>query len=202
MLQLNDPALFTRGLTNTLIEIYPTYEDFQADYEEIGLDDIPFKNPDFLRTIYYLLMGEYANSEIMNLSRDMFRYRFFTKIMAYGPEYERQLGIQKELIAMEDEALQVSSKVVYNSARNPSQKPPTTETDPNKIGDILPYIDGQNTTNHVRSKLDAWAYLNSLLDHDLTREFIKRFNELFVVSLYGNSGLYYTPIDTTGGYTI
>jgi hypothetical protein len=199
---MNDPSIFTRGLTETLIEIYPTYEDFAADYVEVGLDDIPFKNADFLRTIYYLLMGEYANSEIMNLSLDMFRYRFFTKIMAYGPEFERQLGIQKELLAMGDEALQVSSKTVYNTARNPSQKPPTAETNPNEIGEILPYIDSQNTTNHVRSKLDAWAYLNSLLDHDLTREFIQRFDELFVVSLYGNSGIYYTPIDTTGGMTI
>lgn len=194
-LQVNDPSIFTRGLTSTFDEIYPDYDSFAADYEEIGLNDIPFATADFLRTIYYLLWGEYANSEIMNLSRDMFRVRLFTKVMAYGPEFERQLGIQKELIAMKDEALQVSSKVVYNTARNPSQKPPTAETDPNKIGDILPYIDGQNTTNHVRSKLDAWAYLNSLLDHDLTREFIKRFNDLFTVALSSASGLYYTPID-------
>ena len=198
-IQVNDPSIFSRGLTSTFDEIYPDYESFAADYEEIGLNDIPFKTADFLRTIYYLLWGVYANSEIMNLSRDMFRIRLFTKIMTYGPEFERQLGIQKQLIALSDDALQISSKTIYNTARNPSKKPPTTnENDEEKV-EILQFIDSQSTTNHQRSKLDAWAYLNSLLDNSLTEKFIKRFDELFVVSLQGNSGLYYTPIQYEGG---
>ena len=184
------------GTTMKLIEIYPTAEDFITDYQTIGLTNIPFQDQNFLKTIYYLLMGEYADSATTNSSLDMFRYRFMTRIMSYGPQFERELAIQAELLGMDDESLQMSSETIYNQATNPSKKPPV---DSRKA---LDYIDSQSATLHKRSKLDAWSYLFSMLDGDITAKFIARFDDLFRPVLWGNEAVGYAPLNLEGGYTI
>ena len=93
--------------------------------------------------------------------------------------------MQQKLLSMTDEELQISSKVIYNSAFNPSTAPSTDDMK------ILSTINQQNTTNHKRSLLDAYNYLGELLDADLTKKFIKRFNDLFVRVLRTNNPLYY-----------
>ena len=177
--------LFTQQYTQTFSNIYPTYEDFLNDYNNLGIPQ-RLKEVSFLETIYILLMGEYANSSIMALSEGQFRLRLFTLIMSYGPQYERELGVQTTLLNMSDEELQVSSKAIYNSSFNPSEAP-TTDT-----LDELTTINQQNVTKHKRSKLDAYAMLMDLLDADLTKNFIKRFDHLFVRILRTNQPLYYT----------
>ena len=177
--------LFTQQYTQTLSNIYPTFEDFSEDYQNLGIPQ-RLKDVAFLETIYVLLMGEYANSSIMALSEEQFRLRLFTLIMSYGPQYERELGLQNTLLNMSDEELQVSSKAIYNSSFNPSEAP-TTDT-----LDELTTINQQNVTKHKRSKLDAYAMLMDLLDADLTKNFIKRFDHLFVRILRTNQPLFYT----------
>ena len=193
--------LFNEQWTSSLSEIYPTYDDFLADYNEINLKGLVFsdyktnpENPAFLRIIYLLLMGEYGNSAIRAFSPDLFKVRFFTRIMAYGPTYEKQMEHQKTLLSMTDEELQVSAKAIYNSARNPSQKPPTNSEE------ILPYIDAQSTANHLRSKLDAYAYFNEIIDDTITKEFIKKFDDFFVIVQRTNMPLWY--ITDKGDYEI
>lgn len=193
--------IFSQQWTQTLSQLYPTYEDFLADYNEINLKDIPFsdyatspENPAFLKTIYLLLMGEYGSSAIQSLSPDRFKLRFFTRIMAYGPLYEKQLKHQKTLLSMTDDELRVSAKAIHNSARNPSQKPPTDSEE------ILPYIDAQSTTNHQRSLMDAYAYFDDVADDSLTKKFIKRFDDMFVIMTRTNSPLWY--ITNEGDYTV
>lgn len=186
--------LFSQQWTSSLSELYPTYNDFLNDYNTIGLKELEFENPDFLRTIYYLLMGEYGASAIQSLSPDLFKIRFFTRIMAYGPLYEKQMAHQKTLLAMTDEELRISAKAIYNSARNPSQKPPTASEE------ILPYIDSQSTANHQRSLMDAYAYFDDVADDSLTKKFIKRFDDMFVIMTRTNSPLWY--ITDKGDYTI
>lgn len=184
-----DQQLFTQQYTQTLSNIYPTYEDFQNDYNNLG---IPKRlkdtngNAEFLETIYVLLMGEYGNSSIMALSEGQFRLRLFTLIMSYGPQYERELEVQDTLLAMSDEELQVSSKAIYNTSLNPSVAP-TTDT-----LDELTTINQQNVTKHKRSRLEAYSLLEELLNADLTKNFIKRFDHLFVRVLRTNQPLYYT----------
>lgn len=176
--------LFTQQYTKTLSEIYPDFPSFQSDYNNIGLPT-RLKNDAFLSTIYILLMGEYANSSIMSLSEDQFRVKLFTIIMAQGPQYERELGIQDTLLAMTEDQLMVSSKAIYNTSLNPSTSP-STDTD-----EFLDTINQQNVTKHLRSPLTAYAYLFDLLDADLTKRFIKKFDHLFVRVLRTNSPLYY-----------
>lgn len=186
--------LFSQQWTSSLSELYPTYAEFLNDYNTIGLKELEFENPDFLRTIYYLLMGEYGASAIQSLSPDLFKVRFFTRIMAYGPLYEKQMAHQKTLLSMTDDELRVSAKAIHNSARNPSQKPPTASEE------ILPYIDAQSTTNHQRSLMDAYAYFDDVADDSLTKKFIKRFDDMFVIMTRTNSPLWY--ITNEGDYTI
>lgn len=177
--------LFTGQYTKTLSMIYPTYEEFLGDFTGSGLPNT-FKDAEFLKTIYLVLMSEYMNSSIMSFSEDQFRLKFLTRIMSYGPQYEREFGIQTDLLSLSNEELQVSAKAIYNTAMNPSEAP-TTDT-----LDELPTINQQNTTKHVRSKLDAWALLKELADDSITKKFIKRFDDLFVRVLMTNNPLWYT----------
>lgn len=181
--------IFSENWTKTLSELYPSYDIFFEDYQAIGLNAIPFKDNNFLRTIYLLLMGEYGSSAIMNMSEDLFRVRLFTRIMSYGPQFERELDVQKKLLELSDEDLQISAKAIYNTSMNPSQKPTTNSLEE------LPTVNQQSVTTHKRSQLDAWDYLGNLLDADLTRRFIKRFDGLFVVMLKTNNPLYYKTME-------
>ena len=180
-----ESEIFSENWTKTLSDIYPTYDMFFLDYQNIGLAAIPFKDNNFLKTIYILLLGEYGSSAIMNMSEDLFKIRLFTRVMSYGPQFERELDVQKKLLALSDEDLQISAKAIYNTSMNPSQKPTTNSLEE------LPTVNQQSVTTHKRSQLDAWDYLGNLLDSDLTRRFIKRFDGLFVVMLKTNNPLYY-----------
>lgn len=197
MYQIMDNDYFTTdSLTMRFIEVYPTVEDFITDYNTIGLTDIAFNDTTKianLTTIYYVLMGEYANSKVSNSSLDMFRYRLMTKIMSYGPEYIRKLGIQKTLLTMTDDDLMNSSEIINNSGRNPSNAPAVISRE------SLEYLDSQSATLHKRSKLDAYAYLVSMLDGDITRTFINKFADLFRKMFYGTEVIGYEQINTTGG---
>ena len=106
----------------------------------------------------------------------------------------RELDIQKKLLKMKDEELQISSKTIFNSAQNPSITPSTASTDE------LPYINAQNTTNHRRSQMDAWSAFTQLLNPNLTQEFVKKFDKLFTIVLKTNKPLWYTTNE--GDYTI
>lgn len=177
--------VFTEQWTMTFSQVYPDVETFMKDYSSFGLTAINFQptatdesGKDFLKVIYVLLMGEYANSAIANLSVDQFKARLFTRIMAYGPEYQRKITIQRELLNMSFDELITSSKTIYNTARNPSKSPETTSTEE------LPYINAQNVTSHKRSTMDAYSMLINLLDSDLTKIFIRRFDDLFTIEVY------------------
>ena len=177
--------LFTSQYTKILSNIFPTYEDFYNEYKSCGLP-FRFTNDSFLKTIYIVLMGEYSNSSIMNFSIDQFKLRFFTRIMSYGPQYERELEMQNKLLQLSDDELQISAKAIYNTALNPSTQP-TTDT-----LDELTTINQQSVTKHKRSLMDAYAILEGLLDDNLTQKFVKRFKDLFVVILRTNDPLYYS----------
>lgn len=177
--------MFTGQYTKTLSMIYPSYDKFYEEFTSVGLPNT-FKEQDFLKTIYLVLMSEYMNSSIMSLSEDQFRLKFLTRVMSYGPQFEREFGIQSELLALSNEDLQVSAKAIYNTALNPSEAPSTDTLDE------LTTINQQNTTKHVRSKLDAWALLKELADDGITKKFIKRFDDLFVRVLMTNNPLWYT----------
>ena len=176
--------LFLNPMTQTLSDIYPTYEKFESDYSSIGLEKIPFKDQSFLRHIYLVLMAEYMSSPIASLSVDQFRLKLMNLVTSYGPEFERLIQVQQDLLSMDITELTKSAEAVYNSAFNPSKPLDTVD------GRVLT-VNQQNTTTHHRSKLDAYQYLMSLVNSDITRNFTSRFSKLFAVVLQTNYPLYY-----------
>ena len=56
---------------------------------------------------------------------------------------------------------------------NPSTAPATQTLDE------LPYINGQNTTNYKKSKMDAYGQLWELLNTDVTGQFLTKFKDCF-----------------------
>ena len=185
MKMMYNQQLFTQQYTRSFSNIFPTFEDFSTSYTDSGLPNT-LQDTSFLQTIYLVLMGEYASSSIMSFSEDQFRLKLFTLIMSYGAQYEREFTMQSDLLSMSIDELQTSSKSIYNSSLNPSTAP-TTDT-----MDELPTINQQNVTKHKRSKLDAYALLLDLMDADVTKRFIKRFDHLFVRVLRTNQPLFYT----------
>lgn len=183
-----DQQLFTQQYTKTFSNIFPNYESFEEGWNDLELPET-FTDINFLKTIYILLMGEYGFSSIMSMSEDLFKVKLFTRIMAYGGHYEREFNMQRKLLTMTDEELQVSSKAIFNTSINPSEAP-TTDT-----LDELTTINQQNVTKHKRSLLDAYSYLTSLLDDSITKTFVKRFNDLFVRVLRTNNPLYYITVE-------
>lgn len=177
--------VFTQGWTMSLDDIYSDYETFINDFNTFkDLQQISFKNAEFLKHIYLILLGEYASSSISNMSVDQFKIRFWTRVNQYGPQYERELEIQKDLIGLTEKDLEESSSVIYNSAINPA----STVEDPSST--LIKELNTQNTTFHKRSKLDAYAYLKSLLDKNLSSEFVSKFKGLFTY-IYAGPQLYY-----------
>lgn len=177
--------LFTNQYTRKFSDIYPTFETLQEEYSMSGLPN-RLTDAEFLKTVYIVLMGEYANSSIMNLSEDQFRLRFITRIMSYAPQFERSMKMQDKLLKLSDEELQVSAKAIYNTSLNPSEAPTTNTLDE------LTTINQQSVTKHKRSLMDAYAILDGLLDDSITTKFIKKFDDLFVKVLRTNNPLLYS----------
>ena len=74
---------------------------------------------------------------------------------------------------------------MHNHAYNPSTVPSTGSLDE------LNYINDQNTTNLKKSKMDAYEQLLSLLEVDVTEEFISKFKKCFKVFVAPEEPLLY-----------
>lgn len=176
--------LFTGQFTRTLSDCYPSYEAFLEEYRSLGFP-VVFKDQEFMKTIYLVLMSQYMNSSIKSLSEDQFRLKFLTRVMSYGPQYEREFGIQQSLLSLSDEELTLSAKAIYNTAVNPAME---LDGDYAEVGTV----NQQSVAKHKRSKLDAWAMLKELADDGITKKFIERFDDLFVVILKNNCPIWFT----------
>jgi hypothetical protein len=155
----------------TFQEIYPTENVFLSDVYSSPLRALELAD---LTTIYYLLMAKYGNSTIANSDEQQFKYKLYSIIYSFGPTWSKKMFIQKQLREMSEKDLLAGARAIYNHASNPGTEPSTlslTELDA---------IDSQNTTTHRKSKMEAFAVLLSLLEEDLTGEFISKFKPLFI----------------------
>lgn len=159
------------SLTKKFTEIYDSASDFASDYTTYGLGGIT--DSTLVTKLYYLLYAKYANNFITNIDETQFKYKLFTLIFEYGPTWEKRLGIQTKLRTISDADLLKGAKAIYNHAFNPSTTPSTASLTE------LTYINDQNTTNYVKSEMDAYTQLWNLLVTDVTEEFLNRFSILF-----------------------
>lgn len=168
-------------------DIYPDVDTFLTDYNNSG---IPAKiQQASASTLYYLLLSRHANSTLANYDHSQFKLNLFSIIFQYGPAWEKRLEIQDKLrsLSLEDNSeIYLGSKAIYNSAANPGTTPSTDDLDE------LPFINNQNTTRYKKSKLEGLSILNSLIETDVTEQFLRRFAVLFKKIILGRTLLYTT----------
>ena len=166
-------------------DVYPDVDTFVTDYNTIGIKPT-LNKADSISTLYYLLYSRYGNSVIASSDTNRFRYNLFAIVFSYGPTWEKRLDIQDKLRNLPESELLTGATQIYNHAYNPGTAPTTQALDE------LPAINEQNTSKSKRSKLDGYALLSSLLETDVTEEFIGKFKKLFLVVVQPELPLWYT----------
>ena len=175
---MNNPDLEKTSMrpefdTVRFTQVWDDVDSFKDDYTDNGIPtSISIASA---TTLYYLLYARYGNNPISNYDINQWKYKVFTIIFQYGPTWEKRLAIQERLRALSetDPEFRKGSKAIYNQAMNPATEPTTAQLDE------LTYINQQNTTNYNKSLMDAYAQLWTLLDTDVTEEFLKKFQKLF-----------------------
>lgn len=165
-------------------DVYQEKDTFISDYTTCGIPATV--SPTGITTLYYLLYARYGNSTIASSDENQFKYKLFSIIFSYGPTWEKRLEVQKKLREMTEDELRESAKAIYNHSYNPSTIPSSDTIDE------LTTINDQNVTKHRRSKTDGYALLLSLLETDVTTQFIDRFNKLFITIVEPELPLWYT----------
>lgn len=168
-------------------DIYNSSDEFMADYKNIGLPTI-ISEP-MATTLYYLLYGRFGNDIIASSDTNRFKYRLFSIVWQYGPSWEKKLEIQKKLRDMSESDILTGNRQIYNNATHPATEP-GTGTD-----EELDYIDSQNVTKAKHGKLEGYALLLSLINTDVTQEFLDRFQKLFLTIVQPEAPLYYVTED-------
>lgn len=164
-------------------DIWKEVDQFYEDYTTNGIATTI--SEESVTLLYYLLYARYGNSTIASSDETQFKYKVFSTIFMYGPTWEKRLEIQQELRALTLEEIQDGGKAIYNTALNPNQAPTTTALQE------LKYIDHQNTSNFLKSKVDAYAVIINLLETDVTEQFIGQFKKLFLTVVSPELPLWY-----------
>lgn len=170
------PTLMPQYDTMTFSEIYPDYEKFKKDYDELivlvsGLATV--MTADNVRATFYLLFAKYGNNPIVNFDVTQFKMKLMANIATYGPTWEKKKAVQKTLRDLTETELLQGAKQIYNHAFNPSTVPTTGELEE------VTHINEQNTSNNKRSKMDAYSVLMANLHVDATDEYINKFRNCF-----------------------
>ena len=176
-------SLYGNYRTRKFTDIYDNVDDFLQDYSDNGLPML-VDNKD-MTTLFYLLYARYGNSSIASSDENQFKYKLFSLVFQYGPTWAKRLEIQDKIRNLTEDELRESAKALYNHSYNPSTLPSTDTVDE------LLTINEQNVTKHRRSKTDAYALLNDLLETDVTEEFISKFKKLFITIVEPELPLWY-----------
>lgn len=182
---LYNDSLYGNYRNPKFTDVWDDVTKFVDDFNDSALA-IEFQNETSLSTIFYLLYAKYGNSVIASSDVNQFKYKVYATIFQFGPTWEKRLDIQKELRDKSFDELQMGSKQVYNHAYNPSVAP-TTDT-----LDELITINEQNVTKSKKGILETFSFLYSMLETDVTGEFIDKFKKLFLVVVAPEEPLWYT----------
>jgi hypothetical protein len=167
------------GDVNKLVEAYNTFPPSSTYTGGLTQTEV--------ETIYYLLYARYGNSHIAYTDENQFKYALYSVIWQYGPTWKKRLDVQEQLrqleYSYEENGIFHGGKAIYNHSYNPSSAPTTSE---------LLTINDQNTTNYKKSQMEGYSQLLSLLETDVTGEFIDKFKKLFIVVTAPDYPLYYT----------
>lgn len=168
-------------------DIWPSANVFVDAYANNGVPETITEET--AEVLYYLLYARYGNSTIASSDENQFKYKVFSTIFMYGPTWEKRLEIQKAVRELSLEEVQKGGKAIYNTALNPNQSPTTDSLEEIK------FINQQNTSNFVKSKVDAYAIIIDLLETDVTEAFIGQFKKLFLQVVSPELPLWYVTED-------
>lgn len=175
--------------TRTFANIFEDVNKFNAEMQETK---IPQKiTQENLNTLFYLLYARYGNSHIASMDENQFKYKVASTIFMYGPTWEKRLDVQDKLRAISDEDLLKGSEAIYNTANAPGTELAGLVDNEGKVD----FLSGQNTTAYRKSKMEGYATLASLLETDVTKEFIDRFANLFLKIVEPYNPLWYVTED-------
>ena len=128
------------------------------------------------------MYGRYGNSSIASSDENQFKYKLYSVIFMYGPAWQKRLDIQGKLINLQEDEILKGSSAIYNTAQNPGTAPNVEE---------LAYINQQNTTKYKKSKLEGYSILYELIKTDVTKEFLDKFERLFIKVVEPQTPLWY-----------
>ena len=81
--------------TKLMTEVWSDASGFLTDYQNVGIPTtISNQNA---TTLYYLLYARYGNTPIANYDENQWKYKMFSIIFQYGPNWEKRLDIQTTL---------------------------------------------------------------------------------------------------------
>lgn len=161
----------------TFVQVWPNLDKFLLDFGRLSEEMFLLPNAPITRqgkcTLYWLLVGKYGNTPIVNNDVTQWKIKIFSIIFAYAPAWEKKISIQKTLMELPESDLLAGAKQIYNHALNPSTAPSTDSLEE------LTYINDQNTALHKKSKMEAYSILWELIHTNHTEEFLTRFKDCF-----------------------
>ena len=163
-------------ITKTFQEVYPSYEAFKSDYDQLivlvsgGITPLTANN---IQATFYLLYARYGNTPIVNYDETQWKMKIMATIATYGPVWEKKKAIQVNFRNLSEAELLQGAKQIYNHAYNPSTVPSTQELEE------LTHINDQNVTNNKKSKMEAYSILWANLHVDATDEYMNKFKNCF-----------------------
>ena len=176
-------SLYGNYRTRKFTDIYPNVQSFLAEYKNIGIPKSVTN--EIAQTIYYLLYANYGNSHIASSDENQFKYKLFSLIWQYAPNWYRKREIQDELRNLTQAELLRGNTQIYNIANNPEVEPGTDTLEE------LPYINNQNRTISKKGKLEGLTALYEVLSRDVTKEFLNQFKVLFLSIVQPELPLWY-----------
>lgn len=151
------------------------YTDFATFSAAMATSGIPLKITNTsLSTLYYLLYARYGLSHIATTDTAQFAYQVASTIFMYGPTWEKRLEIQETIRNWTEDELLNGAITINNLSVNPGTAPATTAFE------VLSTTNQQTATKYKKSKLDGYGYLMSLLETDVTEDFLFQFNKYFM----------------------
>lgn len=190
--------------TKLFCEIWDNVDSFKNDYKTSPLYDYVAATQstpaqlnnsltdENINKLFYLLYARYGNNPIANLDENQFKFKVYSIIFEYGPNWQKELDIQNKLRNLSEEEMQKGQFAIYNQAYHDATEPSTNTTEE------LEYINNQNTSRMKKGKLNAYNDLLLLLKTDVTKRFIDKFANLFKKFLYTKPVLFVTDIQEEG----
>lgn len=173
--QFYNDRLYGSYLTETFADIYPSFTEFIGDAKGLAAKLIPADfTDDSLEVLYYLLLARYANNSIAASDVNRFKLQLFSLVFQFGGTWQKKVELQSSIRALSLDQARIGNRQIDNHASNPALPPSTASLEE------LQYIDAQSSRGYKKGELETMAQISSLLEQDVTEEFLSHFKKLFL----------------------